>query len=145
MDIRALTIDEISQCVDHGQAFYDSREKQLGGIFDATKFVEYWTQQYLFGSGLIIGAWNEGRLAGGFGGVLVEGIYDGVLHAHEHFWWFPNGGRDAVKLIHQFEAWAKLQGARSLDLAHFADTPRVGELYTVLGYTALESHYRKVL
>lgn len=141
--IRPVRQHEVAQCVHHGRAFFESRK--LCGEFIPDRFIAFWNGLLQSGMGTIIGAWRNEDLLGGIGGGVYPEPYSGVLVAQEMFWWFPNGGRSAVRLVLEFESWAGRQGAWSVGLARFADTPRVGELYGVLGYRESDVYHKKEL
>lgn len=143
MDVRRVEPDEFQKCIPLGQAFYDARNP--GGAFDPHRFHTFWNHTYFFERGIIVGAFERDELKGMFGGVINDGVYDGLRQATEHFWWMPKGGMTAVRLVRFFEEWAKHQGAYAHYIGHFADTPKVGLIYQSLGYTLLEHGYRKVL
>lgn len=57
----------------------------------------------------------------------------------------PNyrGGSCAIKLLKQFESWSKEKQAKFISLTHPEIFPKVGKLYSRLGYKPLEHVYIK--
>lgn len=143
--IREVTWDELPLCEPHARAFYNSRKHVLRGTFSMDKFLSYWRNIYTFERGIILGSWQDDALKGGFGLIIVDGPYDEIRRAIEQFWWLPNGGRDVIRVVKEAEFWAKAHGAQINDLAHFIDTPKIGEWYQRQDYAPIETHYEKVL
>jgi GNAT superfamily N-acetyltransferase len=66
--------------------------------------------------------------------------------AEDAFWIEPDhrGGRTALRMISEFEAWARAQGAASASLSALQSS-RVAALYERLGYVRSEAHFTKGL
>lgn len=90
----------------------------------------------------------------------VAGVVQGVLVAEagahpfgpfkvasEIMWWIEpaHRGRAAVRMIAEFETWAKARGCGFAHLVGLGDDLAVGRLYQRRGYAAAERHFMKPL
>lgn len=85
-------------------------------------------------------------------GVLLacvrEHPFGRVLYASETVWWIDPGARGgpaAVRMLREYEAWARRRGCVFIGMAALATFPGAGKLYERAGYKPTETHYMKVL
>jgi GNAT superfamily N-acetyltransferase len=96
--------------------------------------------------GTIFVADDNGTVVGMIGLAVYPHPMSGDLVATEAFWWLnPEKRGYGVYLLRKAEKWAKAKGARSLAMMAPCDNPRVQEIYTKLGYDAVEITYQRSL
>ena len=96
--------------------------------------------------GVIFAAVRNERVIGMLGLILFQHPMSGERVASEVFWWLDPAQRGyGGFLLRRGEKWARVHGARRLSLMAPADKPRVGEIYTALGYEQVEVTYQKDL
>lgn len=94
-------------------------------------------------SAAIFVADRENRIIGMIGVLGYIHPMSGEKCAGELFWWLDPADRGAGGwLLRRAEKWAKAYGAQSLQMIAPAESPHVGEMYTRLGYEAVETAYQ---
>lgn len=86
----------------------------------------------------------DGALVGMLGGFVYVHPFSGERQACEAFWWVEPAHRGritAIRLLMQFEQWARGQAATRLLM--IAPTPDVERLYQRLGFVAVETTYQR--
>lgn len=82
---------------------------------------------------------RDGEVLGGFLGYLVKLFFADQLTAKDLGWWVKEGSRGsaaAVLLLHDFEKWAKLKGARKVMIGQSGveGIEHTGKLFWHCGY-----------
>lgn len=96
--------------------------------------------------GAIFVADAGGEVIGMIGLAVYQHPMSGEHVAVEAFWWLnPDHRGYGVYLLRKAEKWAKAKGARSLSMMAPCDNPRVQEIYSALGYEAVEVTYQRTL
>lgn len=149
--IRRLQPWELDAALPIARAFH--AESGLGSDFDASHFMaglENWSAS---GSLYLCASSPDGRLSNVHGclcGILAPHFMTGEVLANELFWFIlpeHRGGKDAIRMLDDFEAWAREHGATHLIMASFArGTPEtVNRLYQRRGFDPIETHHLKPL
>jgi len=130
-----------------GEDFF--AEKGLPGSFKKEKFIEAWKNLLASNVAALWVTVQEDKVTGALGGLLFPDINDGELVAQEMFWYVSDKARkgtDGVRLMLNFEAWAKVMGAKRIIMAALTNSDfRIGPLYEARGYKPVETHYLKVI
>ena len=95
---------------------------------------------------------RQKNIVGLLAGVITEQhpLWYGVKIASELFWYVHpdhRGSKKAVKLIMEYEAWAKERGCKYTTMAHFSNLlgKKLSKLYKKLEYAPIEVSYIKEL
>lgn len=129
-----------------GAHFY--AEGNLPGRCVPEVFAKTWMNLREMGLGTIWMLLRDGEIVGALGGVVTADPNDGVLTGSEMFWWVqPECRGHGLRLLMQFEEWARGRGAKRLAMVHLLSLmpEKVGKLYERMGYTAVEVNYHKQL
>lgn len=87
---------------------------------------------------------DDGTLVGMLGVIVFPHHLSGDTTCGEVFWWVePDRRGIGLRLLRAAEAWAKAQGATTLQL--IAPSHEVETLYERLGFEAVERTYQKAL
>jgi GNAT superfamily N-acetyltransferase len=141
--IRAATEADIPALVAMGQQF----RAQTGYrtiIAESAAQMATLCRQLLGGLGTILVLEHDGALVGMIGLHCAPHFLSLEMMAGEVFWWVdPSRRGHGLRLLRAAEAWARDQGAVSLQL--IAPDERVERLYERLGYRAIERTYLRRL
>jgi GNAT superfamily N-acetyltransferase len=88
----------------------------------------------------------EGTAQGVLMALATQHPFGPVIVAKENLWWIDpayRGGTAALRMLDEYERWARSLGARFTGIAGMADDPRVATLYARRGYRVAETHYLK--
>lgn len=79
--------------------------------------------------------------------VAAEHLFGPVLLARETAWWIEPDyrGRQAMRMLDAYEAWAAAEGCRFASMAGLGAFPDVGRLYKRRGYKPAETHFLRAL
>lgn len=145
--IRKLQSSEVGLCIEGGGMFSD--EGKLPGGFIPEVFRDTWMNLIDRGIGVIFGSFgDDGVIHGALGAVKCPDPFNGDLICVENFWYvIPEYRGSGIRLLKQFEAWAKEQGAKRVAMIHLLQlSPKELEhLYIRLGYQPIEVNYIKNL
>jgi GNAT superfamily N-acetyltransferase len=144
--VRALTVSDLPEAALLGPQFF--AEGGLPGRFVPDVFSAKWGSLIEQGIGFILGLFRDGRIAGAFGGVVVEDLNSGDLVASECFWFVtPESRGRGFELLLAYEAEARKRGAVRCSMIHLLSLQpeKLGELYERRGYKAVETSYFKEL
>lgn len=88
----------------------------------------------------------DGRICALIGGHVHRAPASKTLRASELAWYVQpehRGGTLGIRLIKEFEAWAKSKGAKSLIMASFETSPtkEVGQMLARMGFRQLETYH----
>lgn len=96
--------------------------------------------------------YNGEDIVGFLAGVVTEQhpLWHGVKIASELFWYVHpdhRGSKSSVKLIKEYETWAKDKGCTYVTMAHFSNKlgKKLSGLYKMLDYEPIEVSYIKEL
>lgn len=123
-------------------------EGKLPGSFRPEFFRKTWGLIFKMGMGAIWKLEIDGKLAGGFGGMIHPDMNDGELVAQEAFWYVikeHRGGMQGVRLKHAFEDWAAMKGAKRILMTHLKCSmpEKLKAFYERQGYREMETTYVK--
>lgn len=150
--IRHATIEDIPKLVECGSRFL---QYSPYGRYDVEYSFES-SQEFLEGilandNGVIIVMDHDGVIAGGLVGLLnCAWFAPGVVTAHELAWWVDpehRQGVEGIKLVKEFERWAKEKGAKFVTLTDLiiGEEYPVGKLIGRMGYKEIErAHIKEV-
>ena len=139
--IREATVQDIPRIVEMGRHFIEQSEY--------TETVKYNPQQLKkLTEGVIendLGAVFlsevDGQITGFIAALLFDNPFSGELTASDLAWWVePDARGSGVRLLRRAEKWAKGRGATAMNMV--APNPRVGQLYSRLGYRQIENVYQ---
>jgi GNAT superfamily N-acetyltransferase len=124
---------------------------QCGTIFSPTRFWQ--TIAHLEGSdSLFLHGYflDDGTMAGLLIGTISPQMMTDTVVAQEIMWYVQPEYRNtlgSVRLLSDFEQWAKKRGADGIIMASFTATEeqKLGEFYRRRGYQHLETHLLKLL
>jgi GNAT superfamily N-acetyltransferase len=141
--IRAATEADIPALVAMGCQFRAQTGYHAVIAESATQMATF-CRQLLGGLGTILVLEDEGVLVGMIGLHCGPHFLSGEIAAGEVFWWVDPAHRGkGLRLLRAAEAWAREQGATSLQM--IAPDARVERLYERLGYRAIERTYQRRL
>lgn len=146
MSVRPVTIEELPQVVGVGFQFF--KEGDLPGGFVPDVFIRNWTSLLSEDRGVFFGLFKEDRFVGGLGAVICPDLNNGQLMAVETFWYVqPQHRGRGLRLLREFEKWAKERGARRVAMLHLLKLhpAEMNTLYKRLGYRPVEVNYIKEL
>lgn len=87
---------------------------------------------------------SDATVTGMIGMLSFEHPFSGEKVASETFWWVdPESRGDGIRLLVAAEKWAKDLGATKVQMV--APNERVGEIYSRLGYSPVETMYQRTL
>lgn len=145
--IRPIKIEEIECLNALGFAFF--AEAGLPGVFNPAPFGVAVRSILENGSGIVLVAENEGKIAGVIAGVVYEDFLTGDLISSELFWFVTKEARGSVgvRLLKQFEEQSKLRGAKRILMIHLLSvhSEMLTKLYTLRGYAPIEQTFFKKL
>lgn len=148
--IYELFKDEISLTRDIAEDFF--KETQLPGEFKFEYFVSRWKQVLDSGLGVMFGYIpnKAANIEGFMGGVIGNCMLTSDLEAIEALWYIApkhRGNGAAIRMLKNFEQWAKERGAVRVKMIHLAtlNPKAVAKLYDRMGYAKLETAYSKEL
>lgn len=89
----------------------------------------------------------DGTLKGLFAAAIVPQLFSTDRTAQELIWWVDPDyrGRGAVKMLAEYEAWARSKGCQAVNMVGLGGDPITTRLYERHGYTAQERHFLKRL
>ena len=141
--IRKVTTEDLPKMFDLAAEFYSSSEFLEG--FDIDIFINNWTKFINTGIGII---WILNDFDGCLGAMKYLDVNNGELIATELFWFVSSDKRgDGIKLLKEFEMWAKTEGCKKIIMVHLTDLmpESVASIYKWHGYKPMEIHYVKEL
>lgn len=144
MSIREANEQDLDHITELG-----SRSLQDGpyaGIIDDVPAQARKCALWVMQAGKILVAEEAGRVVGLLGFIVTPQFFSGELHGAEIMWYLLPEYRQsliAVILLRASERIAREMGAKSMVFA--APNDDVARMYELLGYSKLETNYRKVL
>ena len=89
----------------------------------------------------------EGTTRGVLMAVAAEHPFGPVRVARETVWFIERAyrGLAAVKMLDDYESWARGEGCQFIGMAGMGDDPDVGQLYRRRGYAVAEPHFLKAI
>ena len=144
--LQLLPADLYNVC-EGARSFFE--EMKLPGTFKAAHFTTVWSTLMNLNIGTIFAAFKDGECIAGIGAIMFPDACTGDIIVTEAFWYVVpkhRKGTIALKLLNEFEAWAKKRNATRVRMGMLVNSPStVKELYTRRGYHPLETHYEKQL
>lgn len=137
---------ELNEVVRLGEQFH--REAKLPGEFSFDAAKATWDKFLAAGFGVIFTLREGDEVIGALGGILFPDPNSGELWATELFWYVkPEFRGSGLKLLAEFEAWAKHRGAKRITMVHLINSmpEKLHRIYTMRGYSPVEVHYIKEL
>jgi RimJ/RimL family protein N-acetyltransferase len=148
MTVRKLRPWELHDLTPFAEAFHG--EAKLGGEFSEEVFIH---QMASLGQAGRLGAFgifkDDDRLVGVLIGTIAQHFLSPVLIAQEIMWYvLPEfrQGSGSIRLVKEFENWAKELGAFAIVMASFKGTDsddRLSAIYEKRGYSLIEQHFFK--
>lgn len=146
MLIRDIEQHEVPLLIAGARQFFI--EGKLFGELNETSFVTGWQNFLKSGIGVLLGAFDGGRLCGAIGGSVFPDFPTGDLVASEFFWYCVPESRGAgLRLFKAFEQRAAERKAVRIIMVHLAnlnDGP-MSKLFARYGYEFAEKVYIKKL
>lgn len=147
MKVRRLRPWELADTVPLAGEFHAAAK--LGGEFDSGIFID--TMASLGESGRLgaIGLFCGDNLAGVLLGMIARHFLTDHLIAQEIMWWVtPDArhGTHGIRMVAEFEKWAKEFGASAVVMASFVETDgddRLSGIYERRDYRKIETHFFK--
>lgn len=89
----------------------------------------------------------DGGPRGIFAATIHQHFFSLELCAQELVWWVDPAyrGRGAVKMLSDYEAWARSKGCQAINMVGLGGDPVTTRLYERHGFTAQERHFLKRL
>ena len=148
LDIVMATVRDIDACLPSARKFHDIYASST--VFSEMAWRCFWTPVIERGGGVMLLLKTEqGDVVGGIGGLLTRYQTSMDLHLVEMFWWVDeeHRGRNALRLIREFENWGADQGADDILMTYMesSEPEKMKKLYSALGYEPFESHMVKSL
>lgn len=86
-------------------------------------------------------------IRGIFAAAIVPNMFSIERCSHELMWWVDPSyrGRGALKMLTEYEAWAKAKGCAAVNMVGLGADPATTRLYERCGYIAQERHFLKRL
>ncbi len=145
--IRHLKPEEVGLCVEGGKQF--SQQGDPVGGFVPEVFSRNWKGLIEGSKGTIIASFEDGgEITGALGAVLAPNLNSGQMMAVECFWFVIEKFRGhGIKLLKEFERWAGFRNAKRVAMIHLLhmQPKELSDLYTRMGYRAIETNYIKDL
>ena len=145
--VRKLRPWELEDLIPFAEAFH--REAKLGGEFSAEVLIHQMASLGQAGRLGAFGIFDGDDLRGVLIGTIGQHFLSPVLIAQEIMWYvhpeFRNG-TGGIRLVSEFEKWAKELGAFAVVMASFKGTDsddRLSAIYDRRGYSLIEQHYFK--
>lgn len=139
-----VRLNEILQLAPLAVEFY--ADGDIPGDVDPEIFAGQWHQWVTGGIGVIAGAFVDGEVVGGCGGLVVPSPNNGALEAHEMFWYLAKEHRASGLGIKCLEAWEQMvigNGAERIDMIRLCNPlgEKIGAWLESKGYKPVEVHY----
>lgn len=143
-NLKALKVDAL----DMGESFFKSCG--LPGTFSFDAWLHNWTMILEKNFGVMWCFRSGDTVAGLLGGILAPDMNDGAMVATEAFWYVKPAYRNtvwSVKLLLNFEIWARDIGAKRIVMAHLLSSmpSQLCSYYERRGYKPVEISYVKTL
>lgn len=147
MKVRRLRPWELADTVPLAGEFHAAAK--LGGEFDSGIFID--TMASLGESGRLgaIGLFCGDNLVGVLLGMIARHFLTDHLIAQEIMWWVTpdaRNGSHGIRMVAEFEKWAKEFGASAVIMASFVETDgddRLSAIYEHREYRKVETHFFK--
>lgn len=124
-------------------------EAGLGGVFSVENWRNHISALYLSGSLGAFGVFDGGNLVGALVGQISPHTMTSEVIASELFWYIlplHRGGASGIRLLDEFESWAKAAGATIIIMANLEQgADKLERLYSKRGYKQIETHHLKWL
>lgn len=135
--IRPATIDDIPRIVDLGKMLH--QESRYAPISFNEEKVATLMRYLIEKDGVVFVAEVDGEIVGGIAGAITEFWFSSETQAFDYsFFLAPEArhGMQAVRLMSAFENWARIHGARQIDMGITTDinVDKSARLYTGMGY-----------
>lgn len=147
MKIRRATVEDLPDLERLARQFYD--ETNVVRNFDIGRFVEVFTALMAGGDCVIFLADAGDKPFGALGAFKYKDAFSLAIFATELFWFVDPAQRGfgGIRLFLEFERWAKESQCTEVRMVHLVDSmpDKLKHFYEAEGYTAAETHYRKVL
>ena len=135
--IRVGDTDDIPSMIALGKKLHEESPRFMGMDYSEKKLFEL--GKVVAGQGGLFIAEYDGEIVGMVVGLISEHFFGHDLMASDLTFYIHKdhrGGTLGVRLMKQFEAWAKCMGARviSLGISTEIDAKRTGDLYRRIGY-----------
>lgn len=135
--IRPATIEDIPRIVELGNMLH--QESRYAAISFSEEKVAALMKHLIQVDGVVFVAEVDGEIVGGIAGGVTEFWFSTEKQAFDYsFFLAPDArhGMQAVRLMVAFESWAKLRGARQVDMGITTDihVDKSARLYTGMGY-----------
>jgi GNAT superfamily N-acetyltransferase len=144
ISIAKALISDLDKISELGPEFY--KEGNMPTKYLPEVFKETWSKLIESKMGVIFVMQSNEENIGILGGVKYPDPNSNEIMASEFFWFVRKGYRGhGLKLLKEFEAWAKEQGATKVIMMHLATLmpEKIKKLYTRMGYEEIETHYLK--
>lgn len=144
--IRTATVDDLQAA----SAVVARFSADIGRRFDAEHFADSFAELMAVDLGAMFLLEKDGVIQGVICGLVTPDLFHGGLLASEIAWYvLPEyrGGTGGVRLFLEFERWALEQCAEEIHMVHLQQSmpEELAKFYQRHGYTAMETHYSKVL
>lgn len=143
--IRQLQSNEVGLLAPSVQSFF--KEGALPGGLDVAHFLTSWRRLIESKVGVVFGAFKDnGEFAGSLGAVMAPNLCAPNAMAIECFWFMVDRKTSmAIRLLREFERWAKVSGAKLVAMIHLENLQpvKLAKLYVRMGYRKVEVHYVK--
>jgi hypothetical protein len=141
--IRAATLADVPRLVAMGRAFLAT--PPYAGLFadDPEQLAATVTALITGALSTVLVVERGDSVVGMIGLLATPHFLTRQILAGEVMWWIEPAARGSagVRLLKAGERWAAERGAVAIQLIHPITAPRVGQLYTALGYVPLEQSY----
>ena len=147
--VRKLRPWELEDAVPLAEEFHAAA--QLGGEFSASVFITQMAALGGVGRLGMFGIFDDVNLVGVLIGTIGQHFLTDHSIAQEIMWWVRPGFREgsaSIRLVVEFEKWAKVLGASAIVMASFEksdNADRLDGIYDRRGYSLIEHHYFKLL
>ena len=124
-------------------------EAGLGGVFSEVNWRNHIATLYRANSLGAFGVFDGDNLVGALVGQISSHTMTDEIIASELFWYIlptNRGGTYGIRLLDEFESWAKAAGATIIIMANLAQgADKLERLYVKRGYKQIETHHLKWL
>lgn len=149
MSLRYGTLEDIPALMALGEAFFC----ELGypdDDLDRDGIPQVLHDLIISPAGFVLVSEMDSRITGALLGLAHTPVFGRRLQASELGWWVApdhRGSRDAVRMLAEFEAWARQRQCARVVLSRLMNMRphAVGRLYERLGYAERESSFAKAL